>query len=54
MIGIKDFDMPHNCKQCSFCDWGGICSACGEIVGGETYTDVERYEDCPLVEIKGG
>jgi len=53
MIGIKDFEMPKSCEQCDLCDWHGTCMVLDINVENEDYTDEGRFEDCPLVEIKG-
>ena len=59
MIGIKYFEMPKNCARCDLCrndEYGCLrCMLLDEDLDDWDDFNVseERFEDCPLVEIKG-
>ena len=60
MIGIKDFNIPLNCGECSLAygsdrDWSGHCP----FLQNENNDVIDKYDDgnkrhpkCPLIEIQ--
>ena len=48
MVGIKDFDIPKNCKECIF-KIENRCLIINRSSFNAIYHDIKR-KDCPLIE----
>ena len=51
MIGIKNFEMPKSCSDCTLCYDYIACSITNTLLNYEALYD-ERLNDCLLIEVK--